>query len=163
FSYTVNPAQFNAGIQGIDSNNTVESIAITTVDFAQLKPGKNVFKIPTDSISSVYSLEAFETFEVTVNVTGCKAKTLTVPEGNISFVNSPDGYNVQALKKAVGSVTVVGPEASLADITPSELLATVDLSGADLSASEQDFSARVTVKNSDDCWVSGSYSVTVTQ
>ena len=163
FSYTVNPAQFNAGIQGIDSNNTVESIAITTVDFAQLKPGKNVFTIPTDSISSVYSLESFETFEVTVNVTGCKTKTLTVPEGNISFVNSPDGYNVQALKKAVGSVTVVGPEASLADITPSELLATVDLSGADLSASEQDFSARVTVKNSDDCWVSGSYSVTVTQ
>lgn len=163
FGYTINPAQFNAGIQGIDGDNTVESIAIATIDFAQLKPGKNVFNIPSDSIPSVFSLESFKDFEVTVNVTGCKTKTLTVPAENINFVNSPKGYNVESVKKSVGSVTVVGPEASLSGVTPSELFATVDLSGADLSATEQEFAARVAVKNSDDCWVSGTYSVTVTQ
>lgn len=163
FSYTINPAQFNAGIQGIDADNTVESIAIATIDFSQLKPGKNVFTVPADSIPSVYSLESFKDFEVTVNVTGCKTKTLTLPAENISFVNSPQGYDVKSVIKSVGSVTVVGPEASLSAVTPAELFATVDLTGADLSAAEQEFSARVTVKNSEHCWVSGSYSVTVTQ
>lgn len=163
FGYTINPAQFNAGIQGIDSDNTVESIAIATIDFAQLKPGKNLITVPSDSIPSVFSLESFKEFEVTVNVTGCKSKTLTVPTENINFVNSPKGYDVKSVVKSVGSVNVVGPEASLSDVTPSELFVTVDLSGADLSASEQEFAARVTVKNSEDCWVSGSYSVTVTQ
>lgn len=163
FGYTINPAQFNAGIQGIDSDNTVESIAISTIDFAQLKPGKNVFTVPSDSITSVLSLESFKDFEITVNVTDCKSKTLTLPAENINFVNSPQGYDVKSVIKSVGSVTVVGPEASLSGVTPAELFATVDLSGADLSATEQNFSARVTVKNSEDCWVSGSYSVTVAQ
>lgn len=163
FSYTINPAQFNAGIQGIDGSNTVESIAIATIDFAQLKPGKNVFTVSADSVPSVYSLESFNDFEVTVSVTGCKSKTLTVPAENISFVNAPQSYNVESVVRSVGSVTVVGPEASLSVVTPSELFATVDLSGADLSATQQEFSARVSVKNSEDCWVSGSYSVVVSQ
>ena len=163
FDYTINPAQFNAGIQGIDSNNTVESIAITTIDFAQLKPGKNVFTVQADSIPSVFSLESFETFEVVVNVTGCKSKTLTVPVENISFVNSPNNYEVKSVIKSVGSVTVVGPEDSLSSVSPSDLSVTVDLSGADLSAAEQDFAARVSVKNSEDCWVGGNYTVTVSQ
>lgn len=163
FAYSINPAEFKAGIQGIDSDNTVESIAIMTVDFAQLKPGKNVFKVPSDSISSVFTLDSFDNFEVTVNVTGCKIKTLTVPQENISFINVPDGFNVKSVSESVGSVSVVGPEASLALITPSELHASVDLSGADLTAVEQEFAARVSVKNSDDCWVSGNYSVTVQQ
>lgn len=163
FGYSINPAQFNAGIQGIDGDNTVESIAIATIDFAQLKPGKNVIIVPSDSIPSVFSLESFKDFEVTVNVTGCKLKTLTVPAENINFVNSPEGYAVKSVTKPVGIVTVVGPEASLSGVTPSELFVTVDLSGADLSAAEQEFAARVSVKNSEDCWVSGSYSVTVTQ
>ncbi len=163
FSYTINPAQFNAGIQGIDGSNTVESIAIATIDFAQLKPGKNVFTVSADSVPSVYSLESFNDFEVTVSVTGCKSKTLTVPAENISFVNAPQSYNVESVVRSVGSVTVVGPEASLSGVTPSELFATVDLSGADLSATQQEFSARVSVKNSEDCWVSGSYSVVVSQ
>ena len=163
FSYTINPSQFNAGIQGIDGSNTVESIAIATIDFAQLKPGKNVFTVSADSVPSVYSLESFNDFEVTVSVTGCKSKTLTVPAENISFVNAPQSYNVESVVRSVGSVTVVGPEASLSVVTPSELFATVDLSGADLSATQQEFSARVSVKNSEDCWVSGSYSVVVSQ
>ena len=163
FSYTINPAQFNAGIQGIDGSNTVESIAIATIDFAQLKPGKNVFTVSADSVPSVYSLESFNDFEVTVSVTGCKSKTLTVPAENISFVNAPQSYNVESVVRSVGSVTIVGPEASLSVVTPSELFATVDLSGADLSATQQEFSARVSVKNSEDCWVSGSYSVVVSQ
>lgn len=163
FSYTINPAQFNAGIQGIDGGNTVESISISTIDFSQLKPGKNVITVPADSVTSVYSLESFKDFEVTVNVTGCKAKTLTVPTDNITFVNSPEDYEVKSVTRSVGSVTVVGPEDSLAEVTPSELYVTVDLSGADLSATEQEFAARVSVKNSEDCWVSGSYKVTVAQ
>lgn len=163
FDYTVNPSQFNAGIQGIDSDNTVENIAIATIDFSQLKPGKNVITVPSDSVPSVYSLESFKNFEVTVNVIGCTAKTLTVPADNISFINAPKDYEVKSVIKSVGSVTVVGPETSLASVTPSELFATVDLSGADLSAEQQEFAVRLSVKNSEDCWVSGNYTITVAQ
>lgn len=163
FSYTINPATFEAGIQGIDEDNTIESIAIATIDFLQLKPGKNVFTVASDSIPSVFSLEALKEFEITVNVTGCTSKTVTVPEENISFVNAPKDYAVNSVVESVGNVVVVGPEESVAQVSPSDIFAVVDLSNADLSSQRQEFTARLSVKNSDDCWVSGNYTVTVSQ
>ncbi len=162
FGYTVSPSTFEAGVQGIDSDNTMESIAVATIDFAQLKPGKNVFTVASDSIASVFSLEASKDFVITVNVTGCKSKSVSVPESNVSFVNAPDGYSVSSVIKPVGNVTVVGPEESLSKVNASDIYAVVDLTNADASADRQEFSARLSVKNSNDCWVSGEYTVTVT-
>ncbi len=161
FSYSINPATIEAGIQGIDKNTVPDSVSIATIDFANLKPGKNTFTVASDSIPSIFSLEALTDYEITVNVTGCETKTLSVLQENISFVNAPEGYSVEQIKKSVGSAMIVGPAESLQNVNAADVYAVVDLTNADLNALSQEFSAKLSIKNSTDCWVSGEYGVTI--
>ncbi len=163
FKYTVSPTTIEAGIQIADKNSEPATITVATIDFAKLKPGENKFTIESDKIPSVFSMETFKNYEVTVFVSGCKSKTLSVPEGNISFANTPEGYTYSSIKSAIGNAVIVGPEASLENINAADIYAVVDLSNADMNALSQEFTARLSVKNSTDCWVSGEYSVTLVQ
>lgn len=159
--YTISPTELEAGIAGADKNNEPETISVTTIDFAQLTPGSNRFTVASDEIPSVFPVEAAKEFEIVVYVEGCDSKSLSVPQENISFINAPEGYEVNKIIKSVGSVTVVGPKASLENVNAADIYAVVDLTNADSSASTQEFSAKLSVRNSTDCWVSGEYTVTV--
>ncbi|MBR6619675.1 MAG: hypothetical protein IKK85_04970 [Clostridia bacterium] len=161
FRYTVNPETLTAGIVGADKDNIPELIPVLTVDFSQLTPGSNRFSVFSDEIPSVFPVEASTEFEVVVYVEGCDKKTLGVPIGNISFINAPEGYEVKEIIKSVGNAVTVGPKDSLADVTASDIYAVVDLTNADVSSPTQEFSAKLSVRNSTDCWVSGDYTVTV--
>ena len=146
---------------GADKDNIPELIPVLTVDFSQLTPGSNRFSVFSDEIPSVFPVEASTEFEVVVYVEGCDKKTLGVPIGNISFINAPEGYEVKEIIKSVGNAVTVGPKDSLADVTASDIYAVVDLTNADVSSPTQEFSAKLSVRNSTDCWVSGDYTVTV--
>ncbi len=159
FSFTVTPSVLNAGIQDVDRNSVPESISIATIDFAQLKPGKNTIKISADDVPSIYIIDDVKEFTVEINVTGCSQKTMFVPEAKISYVNIPDGYDIGELAKSIGSVTVVGPAASLEKLVATDISAVVDLSNIDITASNQTVTAIVSINNSVDCWVSGEYTV----
>lgn len=161
FSYTVSPQSIKAGIQGVGEDSVPDQISIATIDFSQLMPGKNIINVAADSVPSVYFIDDIKQLTVEINVTGCTQKSLTVPEENISFVNAPDGFEVSAIEKSVGSVTVVGPQSSLDNIRASDIYAVVDLSNIDTTAVSQSADAKLSVKNSNDCWVSGEYTVTV--
>lgn len=160
FKYTVSPANFTAGIQGVDETTAPSALNIATIDFAELKPGKNTFTFKSDDIPAVFSIDGLTEFKVTVNVTGCEDKTLTLPQKNISFINAPEGYEVKRLSKTIESVKVVGPAESLAKISASDITAVIDLTDADLSSNSQGFAAKLSIKGTTDCWVSGTYSVT---
>lgn len=159
--YTVNPEKLTAGIAGTDEENFPETISVLTVDFSQLTPGSNRFTVLSDEIPSVLPVEASTEFEVVVYVEGCDKKTLGVPVGNISFINAPEGYEVKEIIKSVGNAVTVGPKDSLSGVTATDIYAVVDLTNADVSSPTQEFTAKLSVRNSTDCWVSGEYTVTV--
>lgn len=161
FRYTISPETLEAGIAGADKNNEPETISVTTVDFSQLTPGSNRFTVASDEIPSVFPVESAKDFEIVVYVEGCTSKTLGVPADNISFINAPEGYEIKDIIKSVGNVVTVGPEASLNNINAADIYAVVDLTNADSSAATQEFAAKLSVRNSTDCWVSGDYTVTV--
>lgn len=161
FRYTVSPDTLSAGIAGADEDNEPETISVMTVDFSQLTPGSNRFTVASDEIPSVFPVEAAKDFEVVVYVEGCNSKTLGVPDENISFINAPDGYEVKDIIKSVGNVVIVGPKNTLSGISASDIYAVIDLTDADSSATTQEFTAKLSVRNSTDCWVSGNYAVTV--
>ncbi len=160
FNYTVSPDNIQAGIQGIDKNSQPQTVSIATIDYADLKPGKNKFTVASDAIPSVFSLETFKNYEIVVDVTGCTTKTLVIPQENISFVNAPEGYEVSSVKKSVGNAVIVGPASSLEKVNVSDVVVTVDLTNADINSEAQEFDARLSLKNSTDCWVYGHYKVT---
>lgn len=161
FKYTISPANIKAGIQGVDKDSQPQTVTIATIDYADLKPGKNKFTVPSDAIPSVFSLETFKNYEIVVEVTGCTTKTLGIPKENITFINAPEGYKVLSVEKSIGNVVIVGPESSLEKINVSDVIVTVDLANADINSNSQEFEAKLSLKNSTDCWVNGKYSVTV--
>ncbi len=159
FEFSVTPSVLNAGIQGVDRNSVPENISIATIDFAQLKPGKNIIKISADDVPSIYIVDDVKEFIVEINVSGCSQKTMFIPDAKITYVNIPDGYEVGELKKSIGSVTVVGPAASLEKLVAADITVVVDLSNIDITATNQTVNAKVSLNNSDDCWVSGEYTI----
>ncbi len=160
--YTISPETLSAGIAGADKNNEPETITVTTIDFSELTPGSNRFTVASDAIPSVFPVESAKDFEIVVYVEGCDSKTLAVPEENITFINMPDGYEIKDIVKSVGNAVVVGPRNSLENVKAADIYAVVDLTDADASADVQEFSAKLSVRNSADCWVSGNYTVSVT-
>lgn len=161
FNYTVSPAVIKAGLQGVDKDSVPDAVSIASVDFSQLKPGINTIKINAQDIPSIYIVDDIEEFTVTVNVKNCTSKTLVVPQANVSFINAPEGYEIGEIQKYVGSVTVVGPSASLEKLHASDITAVVDLSDIDVTAVSQAAPAKLTINNCNDCWVSGDYTVTI--
>ncbi len=161
FSYTVSPSSIKAGIQGVDKNSVPDNIVVNIIDFSQLKPGKNVFKVDAASASAEYLIDEAESFEIVINVTDCSQRTINVPNESISFINAPDGYEVTEIQESIGSVTVVGPADSLDKIRATDINIVVDLTNIDVTAVSQSVRAKLSVKNSNDCWVSGSYYVRV--
>lgn len=161
FAYTVAPAEVNVGIQDVDKGSVPDSISIATIDFAELKPGKNNIVVNAENVPSVIFTDGTEQLVVTVNVTGCAQRTFALNEENISYVNVPDGYTVSSLKKSIDLVAVVGPQDSLDKLQASDIYAVVDLKNVDVAASEQTMPAKLSIKNSADCWVSGEYSVVI--
>lgn len=163
FACTVTPSTLRAGVQGIESQDDIESINITTVDFCDLKPGVNKFILSTGDIPSVLLTEESDTIEVSVNVAGFVTKKLSVPLANISFVNAPEGYDIKSVTKGLGAVTVVCPEGTAEQIGAASIFAVVDLTDADVDMKNQEFPAKLSVANSTDSWVYGKYTVTVSR
>lgn len=159
FSYVIAPSEVNVGIQGVDKNSVPDVVSIATIDFSELKPGENIIVVNAENVPSVIFTDGTEKLVVTVNVTGCTQRTFTINDDNISYINVPEGYTVDSVKKSIDLVTVVGPKDSLDKIQASDIYAVVDLTNVDVSASEQNMQAKISIKNSADCWVSGEYSV----
>ncbi len=161
FNYKVSPSNIEAGVYGADADNVPEFISVATIDFNLLKPGKNSFTFYADEIPSLILLDGTKEFSVDVYVTDCIQRTFNVPAENLSFVNVPEGFEVSEVTKPIGVVTVVGPQESLLKINATDIFAVVDLANIDVTASEQSVRARLNIKNSNDCWVSGEYNITI--
>ena len=159
--YTVSPTSLKAGIQNLEDENDLDELTVAIINFASLKPGVNTFEIPADSLSGVKVITDIQTILVTVDVPECTTATRKLPESGIVFANAPEGYEVASLTKGIDEVTLVGPADSVSAVSVQDITATVDLTDADPDAGEQTFAAEVVLKDSSDCWVYGSYSVTV--
>lgn len=161
FNYTVSPSSIKAGVYGADADNVPELISVATIDFSLLKPGKNSFVFNADEIPSLILLDGTKEFNVDVYVTDCVQRTINVIDENISFINTPDGFEVNEIVKSVGAVTVSGPQSSVSKVIASDIYAVVDLADIDVTAAEQSVPVRLNIKNSNDCWVSGEYNITI--
>ncbi|HBL40512.1 MAG TPA: hypothetical protein DDY98_02655 [Ruminococcaceae bacterium] len=159
--YRVSPATVKAGVQGIEKEDDLETISVATVDFATLKPGTNTIRVSPKNINGVKIITETESIEITVTVPNCTTASRKIADSNITFTNVPKGYEVGSIVKGIEEVTLVGPAASVQSVKAQDITATLDLSDADPDAAEQTFAAVMSIKNNNDCWVYGAYSVTL--
>ena len=130
-------------------------VAVLQNDFTYLLLASNV--------KTAKFLDGTTSFSVEVNTDGLSTKKL---EPNINSIMITGGSGVSAGNvdlSSIGSVTVVGTQTALASVNANMLEVNINLTNIKLEEGENTVPVTVTLKNSKNCWVSGSYSAVIVQ
>lgn len=165
--YLENPLQLSASPSkatfGVDETvlENMKQASIATIDFNSLRSGKNVFIFKSDSIENIKVIDNTEQFKITVDAGNLIEKSFSVTESNILFANVNKENTATLVSKNISNVVVVGNKAVLETLTSDDIVADVDFENIFLENGTAKMSAKLYVKNQDDCWVYGQYFVNV--
>lgn len=157
FTVSISPASAEFGIPEKKLDGLTE-FEILSIDYSKLMNGVNVFVVNASDIAGGIVVDGTEEFVITVNVNGMASGKVGAPQ-NISFVNEPTDSNVELVKLDFSEITVVGPAASVEEMTADNITVTADLSGIAADA-RGNVTVPVMIKD-DDCWSYGEYTATV--
>lgn len=160
--YSISPSRVRVAVlqNGSDTTNSLE---IGTIDFANITPSNSSFTFLASNVKTAKFLDGTTSFSVEVNTDGLSTKKL---EPNINSIMITGGSGVSAGNvdlSSIGSVTVVGTQTALASVNANMLEVNINLTNIKLEEGENTVPVTVTLKNSKNCWVSGSYSSVIVQ
>lgn len=160
--YSISPSRVRVAVlqNGSDATNSLE---IGTIDFANITPSNSSFTFLASNVKTAKFLDGTTSFSVEVNTDGLSTKKL---EPNINSIMITGGSGVSAGNvdlSSIGSVTVVGTQTALASVNANMLEVNINLTNIKLEEGENTVPVTVTLKNSKNCWVSGSYSAVIVQ
>lgn len=160
--YSISPSRVRVAVlqNGSDTTNSLE---IGTIDFANITPSNGSFTFIASNVKTAKFLDGTTSFNVEVNTDGLSTKKL---EPNINSIMITGGSGVSAENvdlSSIGSVTVVGTQTALASVNANMLEVNINLTNIKLEEGENTVPVTVTLKNSKNCWVSGSYSAVIVQ
>lgn len=158
--YSISPSRVRVAVlqNGSDTTNSLE---IGTIDFANITPSNGSFTFLASNVKTAKFLDGTTSFNVEVNTDGLSTKKL---EPNINSIMITGGSGVSAgnvYLSSIGSVTVVGTQTALARVNANMLEVNINLTNIKLEEGENTVPVTVTLKNSKNCWVSGSYSAVI--
>lgn len=160
--YSISPSRVRVAVlqNGSDTTNSLE---IGTIDFANITPSNSSFTFLASNVKTAKFLDGTTSFSVEVNTEGLSTKKL---EPNINSIMITGGSGVSAGNvdlSSIGSVTVVGTQTALASVNANMLEVNINLTNIKLEEGDNTVPVTVTLKNSKNCWVSGSYSAVIVQ
>lgn len=150
---------------GVLEDANITNAVIGNIDFSKLRPGENKFTFNVESLDSLVILDRIDEIEATVIVPdNYIEKTLWVNLNNVTVANAPEGYNAKATALSSYSITLVGTESDLENITAANIKLAVDLSSLnkdDIKTGISSYPVSAVIDNSDTCWVYGDYTASV--
>lgn len=160
--YSISPSRVRVAVlqNGSDTTNSLE---IGTIDFANITPSNSSFTFLASNVKTAKFLDGTTSFNVEVNTDGLSTKKL---EPNINSIMITGGSGVSSGNvdlSSIGSVTVVGTQTALTSVNANMLEVNINLTNIKLEEGENTVPVTVTLKNSKNCWVSGSYSAVIVQ
>lgn len=138
--------------------NSYSQISVGYVDVKNLTPTSSYLfnvNLPTGFVN----MENIKSISVKFEMDDYVSKTFDVSD--IRVVNQPVNYDVSVTTKVIDSVTVYGPADVLENMTATDLVAEVDMSGQSISKGQYRYPVSIYVPARDKAWVSGEYSVMV--
>ena len=138
---------------------TLESLtelAVSDFDLSTFEMDKS-YSLNVNLPKGVESKDNVKTITLSFDTTGLASRTLNVT--NIRTINTPDGYSVKVNDTRVANVTLIGPEDELEELSPSSVVATVDMSQSQVVEGTESLSASISVPSSSTIFAVGSYSV----
>ena len=160
-NYSVSPSSAVFGVAESRIDGLNGTIPVGTIDFSEIGAEETEFRFTFDSESAVLIDDSVDRFTVKVNPGAVDKKEISVPLSSAVVENAPEGSEPFLGPSSV-IVTVIGPAGSLEKIDADSITVKADLSSVKPSNELSDVPLRVTLAESDDCWVYGDYSAKVT-
>lgn len=141
-----------------------EELDIGLVSLNDLKPGFSTTlslkkRLETTELINVSDLDAIT---VTLNNTDLKEKQLILDKSRIVVSNPPDSKNYEySILTQQLDITVVGPEESIAQITPDDIVAEVNLLNLNINTDQFYQNVTFSCPSFDDVWVATNSKVSV--
>lgn len=153
---TVSPSSLRVAVDP-DKLADMDSISVGTIDFSRVESGTTELTLKASDMVAGIPLEEDATFDVTIEMGNLSTRTIEVRSPNIKVTNNATELDVKPVAEPL-TVTLIGPEEDLAELTVKSITFTADLTGKEISTGL----ARLTLTPavaSETCWAYGSYTV----
>lgn len=160
--YSISPSRVRVAVlqNGSDTTNSLE---IGSIDFTQITPSNGSFTFLASNVKTAKFLDGTSSFSVEVNTDGLSTKTLE-PGINSIMITGGSGVSAGNVElDSIGRITVVGTQTALNSVNADVLEISINLTNTKLEEGENTVPVTVTLKNSKNCWVSGSYTAVIIQ
>ncbi len=160
--YSISPSRVRVAVlqNGSDTTNSLE---IGSIDFTQITPSNGSFTFLASNVKTAKFLDGTSSFSVEVNTDGLSTKTLD-PGINSIMITGGSGVSAGNVElDSIGQITVVGTQTALKSVNANMLEISINLTNTKLEEGENSVPVTVTLKNSKNCWVSGSYTAVIIQ
>ena len=160
--YSISPSRVRVAVlqNGSDTTNSLE---IGSIDFTQITPSNGSFTFLASNVKTAKFLDGTSSFSVEVNTDGLSKKTLE-PGINSIMITGGSGISAGNVElDSIGQITVVGTQTALKSVNANMLEISINLTNTKLEEGENSVPVTVTLKNSKNCWVSGSYTAVIIQ
>lgn len=160
--YSISPSRVRVAVlqNGSDTTNSLE---IGSIDFTQITPSNGSFTFLASNVKTAKFLDGTSSFSVEVNTDGLSTKTLE-PGINSIMITGGSGVSAGNVElDSIGRITVVGTQTALKSVNANMLEISINLTNTKLEEGENTVPVTVTLKNSKNCWVSGSYTAVIIQ
>ena len=158
--YTISPNRITAAVP-IDLADTLKSIPVAVIDFADITKGINVFNISSSDIADIKVIPATASkFRVTVDASSMSAKTVTVPASRVRVTNSLGKYSIKNVDSGDLTFTLVGEKDTLESINADSIVLNADLQSIKIDENVNSLPVIASVA-SGKCWVHGRNDVKV--
>ena len=161
-AYTCTPSgEVNAAVS-TELLDNADSLSLGTIDFADIHAGANTFSFSAKDNPTIRILDDVDEFQFRFSLDGFQSRTFTLTSKDIELQSLPDGVKGVVSPDTALTVTVVGLESELQNLTADSIRATANASG--LTAKDDPYSLSLTfaIDGTTSCWVSGRASVDVT-
>ena len=145
-------------VSGIQSDlEGLKEISLGDIDLSDVY-GTNTFVKEIELAPELTNVSGITEVTVTVTIQGLATRTMKVD--NIEIINTPSGYEAEAITKSC-SILIRGPEEEVNKVTESQLRIVADLSNTDPSTGSRTVPVKVYLDGSSEVGVVGDYSISV--
>ena len=157
--FSISPSTIDVAVDP-DQLSGMKSLSIGTIDFSQIEPGTTTVTLKASGMTAGIPLDPDDVFDVTVNVGNLSTRTITVNKPKVKVTNNATDFSVKPVSEPL-TVTLIGPEEDLADLSASSITFTADLTGRDVEAGTVRLALTPSV-SSETCWCYGTYTCRAT-
>ena len=161
-SFSVSPSSLRVAIP-VETVETTKAVVVDTIDFSDILNSYNTFNVDASTITSFKIMnDSVRNFRVTVNASGLSLRTFSVPASSITLSNNRDDFDVSLNQTRTITVTVIGREEDLEDLSVDDIKISVDTADKTISESTTAVQGAVTIGDGSLCWAFGKYDIKVT-